>query len=202
MKNNHFNKGFVFGRLAGLKQKISKKKVKYLSIYAQCPNNLHGDAKAYGNLWGNDKVDAFMDSMKKDGKLLMGNAAELIGFFKQYDHKGKRLNNYHFYGAQPYEGNEYRAIFILAGEIVHIFEQGDEGCIHLHISRRGEKGETVEEDFQLFTEDKSMIKELRPGQTAKLKGLISEKGEADYFGDRSGIFKPYVKEIKILATDS
>ncbi|NOZ67979.1 MAG: transposase [Deferribacteres bacterium] len=82
---NHFNKGVVFGKLAGLERKKSEGGKPYIQIYLECPNDLHGDAKVYGRMWGEDRVNAFMAGLNRDGKLLMGTGLRLEGFFSQYD---------------------------------------------------------------------------------------------------------------------
>lgn len=182
------------------RKSLKKNHKKYLQIQLECPNTLHGDIKVYGRLWGDDRIEELLRTLNQDGKLMKGTALRLEGFFGQYDGEDdRRLNNYTFFKWHLFEGAEYRAVFILTGKIEDIHEtEDDEGCVHLHIARQGVNEQTVEEDFLLFAEDKAEIADLRDGQTIQAKGLIAEKGEEDYFGGSSGIFKAYVKEVKIL----
>lgn len=199
----HFNKGVVFGRLSDLVIKTSENNKKYMQLHLECPNDLHGDTRVYGRLWGDDRVEQLLGALKKDGKLMKGTGLRLEGFFSQYDGEdGQRLNNFTFFKWKPFTGAEYRAAFILTGQIEDAYETEEgEGAIHLHIVRKGANEQDVEEDFLVFTEDKDDILELQQGQIVHLKGLISEKGEEDYFGSTSGIFKAYVKEIKVLQVE-
>lgn len=196
----HFNKGVVFGRLSDLKEKTSdsENKTKYLQINLECPNELHGDTKIYGRLWGDERIDVLLKTLNQNGKLMKGTALRLEGFFGQYDDsEGRRLNNYSFFKWKHINSSEFRAAFILTGEIKEAYILNGEGCIHLHIVRPGAKNKDLEEDFILFTEDEGDISDLKQGQTVHLKGVLSEKGQEDYFGGTSGIFKAYVKEMKI-----
>jgi len=201
----HFNKGVVFGRLAGLERKRSENGKPYIQIYLECPNDLHGDAKVYGRMWGEDRIDGFMAGLNKDGKLMMGTPLRLEGFFSQYDAEdGRRLNNYTFFSWKTYEKDEeYRATFILRGRVQDVYENEDgEGVIHLHLSRPGTNDQTVEEDFILYAENRQDIHGLQEGQEVDIKGLIAEKGEEDYFGETSGIFRPYIKVLKVVEKEA
>lgn len=197
----HFNKGVVFGRLSDLKEKTadSENKTRYLQLNLECPNELHGDTKIYGRLWGDDRIDNLLKTLNQNGKLMKGTALRLEGFFGQYDGEdNRRLNNYTFFKWKLINSAEYRAAFILTGEIHDVYAKDGECCVHLHIIRSGANSKEIEEDFVLFTEDEGDVAGFKKGETVHLKGVISEKGREDYFGGTSGSFKAYIKEIKIL----
>lgn len=181
-------------------QKPSTGGVPYLQVHLEVPNTLHGDCKVYGRVWGKERIAQLQDELKKDGKFIAGTPIRLEGFFNQYDgEEGKRYNNFTFHKWDFNTAEEYRATFILVGEVKDAYVEDGEGVIALHICRSGGKGKKdIEEDFILYTDNKDLINDLHEGQTIKAKGLIAEKGKEDYFGDSSGVFRAYVKELQIL----
>ncbi|MDO8282715.1 MAG: hypothetical protein Q7U10_08885 [Thermodesulfovibrionia bacterium] len=201
MANKHFNKGIAWGKLEGLRRTTSDSvdKKPYLKIYLHCHNALHGNVKVYGRIWGADRIaEAEKLLMDEDKQLKKGMGLRLEGFFNQYDKKVEdeitRLSNFTFFQIAPYDGTEYRAVFILTGVIEIILRDLEEGSIRLSLDRQGNQPE----EFLLYTDDQKELKGLEAGQTVQIKGMMAEQGEEDYFGASSGIFRAYAKEIKIL----
>lgn len=194
----HFNAGFVWGRITKLKEELSNNGTPYLSIEIECPNGMFGNVKAYGRLWGADKITALLDAHKQHP----GATYRLQGFFSQYDKdEGTRYSNYTFFSWQPVEGKEYRATFVLTGEVTGTEKMPDgDGRIHLHLVREGQGSyKDSDEDFQVFTLDIKKLDGLRDGALVQVKGVLRYKEAEDYFGaTSSGPVRPYVMEIKVL----
>jgi len=188
----HFNKGIVFGRFSSFK--IVTGKNRRMNIILECPNSMHGDPRIFATAFG-AMVDRLQDVLLTKGK---GAALRLQGIYGQYEHDGSRTSSFTVYDWITYNESEYRAVFILIGRVEQIEKDGDEWRVHLRLSRPGGKDkDNIEEDFILYADN---IGQLSQGQTAKLKGVIARK--EDYFGDSEGSFKPYIKEISILAPET
>lgn len=198
----HFNAGFVWGRIAKLKlDRSDVKGTPYLSIELDCPNELFGNVRAYGRLWGAEKIDALIDFHKGHP----GAALKLQGFFSQYDKdEDTRYSNYTFFSWQPVEGKEFRATFVLTGEVTGTENMPDgDGLIHLYLVREGKGSyEDAKEVFQVFTLDIKKLEGLGDGALVQVKGVLRYKEAEDYFGAApSGPVRPYVMEIKVLERD-
>lgn len=193
----HFNMGVVVGRIASVEQKKSRGDGKpYLQIQFDCFNDTYGSIKAYGRLWGEAKIDAFMDQFKKHS----GAVYRFKGFFKQYDdEEGLRLSNFSFYEWAVSSANVLRAIFILVGEITGIEAPKGEGKLHIHLVREG-KGNYKEqkEDFVVYTANAQDVSGFEIGQTVKVKGLLMSTEPEDFFCETKGHVKPYAKNIEVV----
>ena len=190
----HFNMGNVWGRVAGIKLEKSNNDKPYLAIQLECGNELHGNVKTYGRLWGQDKIDAFLDYFKKNP----GTAFRFKGFFSQYDkEEGLRYSNYTFFSWLPYEGKEFRSSFILVGELTAIEKINGEGKLHLHLNRECQGNyKDIEEDFEVYTFNSQDIDGIEEGALIEVAGFLRAKEPEDAFGRASGAIKPYVMEIR------
>ena len=186
----HFNLGNVWGRVGGTKAEESTEGKPYLSIQVECPNDLFGNIKTYGRLWGKEKIDAFMDHYKKNP----GTAYRFRGFFSQYDkEEGLRLSNYTFYSWDVFNGAEFRASFVLVGLVAAIEEKKEEGMICLSLSREG----AAEEEFVVYTLTLQDLAGISEGDVIEVKGVLRYKEPEDFFGASShGTVKPYVMESR------
>jgi len=189
-----FNLGNVWGRVSGVKHKKTDKDRPYLQVQVECANELYGNVKAYGRLWGDDKITSFIDHFKQHS----GAGFRLTGFFSQYDDPdGRRLSNFTFFKWAPFEGSEFRASFILAGEVTDIKNEEGEGIIQLHLIREGKEGyKDNEESFRIYTLNAKDASGLKPGAFIQIKGLLRAREPEDYFGLPSGQVKAYAMEIK------
>lgn len=196
----HFNMANVWGRPIGeMKRERSTGKKEYLIIQIECPNELYGNIRAYGRLWGTDKIAAFLDHFKKNP----GSAYRFRGMFSQYDKEEEvRLSNFTLYGWEAISGNEFRASFLLTGIVTatQTLEHENEGVIFLHLFRQGQGSfQDIEEDFILYTLNAQDVAGLQEGDTIKVKGLLRAKEPEDYFGEKNGTIKAYImSEINIL----
>jgi hypothetical protein len=192
----HFNAGNIWGRVAEVERKYSAGGTPYLSIQVECPNSLYGNVKTYGRLWGEDKGNAFFDYHKDHP----GAAYRFRGFFSQYDkEEGKRYSNFTLYSWEAFEGGEFRAAFILTGEVTAVENKDGEGKLYLHLKREGQGDyRDVSEDFEVYFPNAQDVAGISEGDTVQVKGLLRYKEPDDYFGGSpSGPVKPYVKELKV-----
>lgn len=195
--SKHFNMGNVWGKIATVKLEESKiEKTPYLSITLECPNELFGSVRTYGRLWGKDKIDMFLDYHKKH----LGAAYKFRGFFSQYSKNGNRYSNYTFFNWQPIEGREFRACFILKGQITAI--EGDK--IFLHIEREGQENyDDIEEDFELHILNQQDIAGITAGDMVQCKGMIRRKETEDYFGGSpEGKILPFIMDLKKITDET
>lgn len=198
----HFNAGFVWGRIAKVKKQYSHSGTPYLTIEIECQNELFGNIRTYGRLWGEEKIDAFMDYHKQHP----GAAYRLQGFFSQYDkEEGTRYSNYTFFSWQPVEGKEFRATFVLTGEVTAAEKTPDnDGKLYLSLTREGSGDyKDINEDFEVYTLEPQKVDGLNHGDLVQVKGVLRYKEAEDYFGAASsGPVRPYVMEMKVFAPET
>src|SRR5512139_2188767 len=110
----HYNNGNVWGRVSAVKREHSQeRRTPYLAITVECPNEMFGNLRTYGRLWGEDKINAFIDYHKSHP----GQVYRFQGFFSQYEKDGARYSNYTFFNWQSADVKEFRAAFVLVGEV-------------------------------------------------------------------------------------
>jgi hypothetical protein len=192
----HFNSGNVWGKVASVEKQYFTGGTLYLAIQVECPNSLHGNVKTYGRLWGKEKINAFFDYHKAHP----GASYRFRGFFSQYDkEEGKRYSNYTFFSWEPFEGSEFRAVFILTGKVTAVEEKNGEAKLYLHLIREGQGDyKDIDENFEVYATNSQAVSGISEGDTVQVKGVISYREPEDYFGGSSqGPVKPYIKEIKV-----
>lgn len=194
----HYNAGHVWGRIAGIVDKYSGEGTPYLAITVECPNDMFGNVKTYGRLWGQEKIDRFQADIKANP----GAMWKLQGFFSQYDKGADRLSNYTFFTWQIATAKELRAAFVLVGEVVRTEKADEGGLIYLFISREGSgqyEGKSIDEDFQVYMLNAQEVDGLHPESIIKVKGVLRYREAEDYFGDLpEGKVRPYVMDMKVL----
>ena len=192
----HFNSGNVWGRVAKAELKHTDRNTPYLSIEVECPNSLYGNVKTYGRLYGESKANAFFDYHKAHP----GVAYRFRGFFSQYDkEEGKRYSNYTFFSWEVFDGGEFRAAFILTGEVTAVETKDGEGKISMHLMREGQgEYQDINEDFEVYMPNAQELSGISDGMTIQVKGVMSYKEAEDFFGGSpSGPVRPYVKTLKL-----
>jgi len=200
--SKHFNLGNVWGRVSDANLKYTETGTPYLAIQVECGNELHGNIRTYGRLWGQVKIDSFLDYYKQHP----GSAYRFKGFFSQYDkEEGVRYSNYTFFAWEPFTGSEFRAAFILTGEVTAVEKAGGEGKLSLHLERPG-SGDypDVEEDFEVYTPNAQQLDGISEGNVVQVKGLLCYKEQEDYFGGtpENNVVRPYVKgDIKVIENE-
>lgn len=197
----HYNGGNVWGRVADVEKKYTDGGTPYLSIQVECPNSLYGNVKTYGRMWGDAKINAFFDYHKAHP----GAAYRFRGFFSQYDKdEGRRFSNYTFFSWEVFEGGEFRAVFILTGEVTAVEVKDGEGKLYLHLIREGSGDyKDVREVFEVYTLNAQEVAGIQEGALVQAKGVMSYKEPEDYFGGSpSGPVKPYVKTLKVFGQEA
>lgn len=192
----HFNSGNVWGRVASVEKQYSQGGTPYLAIQVECPNSLYGNVKTYGRLWGEEKINAFFDYHKAHP----GAAYRFRGFFSQYDkEEGVRYSNYTFFSWEVFDGGEFRAAFILTGEVTAAETRDGEGVLGLYLVREGSGDyKDVAENFIVYAPNAQDIAGIAEGDTLQVKGVMSYKEPEDYFGGSpQGPVRPYVKTLKV-----
>jgi len=189
----HFNLGNVWGRVAGVKRETSSHKAPYLAITLECPNELFGNVKTYGRLWGEQRIEDFLGHFKAHP----GQTYRFRGFFSQYTKRDRVYSNYTFFSWEPVEGKEYRASFVLVGEVTHTSSDGQDGVLCLHVVREGKNGhDDVEEDFEVRTLNTQDVHGL-DGDIVEAAGMLRAREPEDIYGRRSGDIKPYAMDVKV-----
>jgi hypothetical protein len=194
----HYNAGAIVGVLADFKEKVSDTddRIPYLQMQFECASDIYGSVKAFARFWGRKKIDAFLAFHKKNP----GQVYNFRGFFSQYDKEseGRRLSNYTVYEWSPTSSREFLASFILKGNVLAAERLEDAGKIHLHLTREGAKGKTVDEWFEVYTINAQDIDGLEEGSTIEAKGFLRAKSPFDAYGMPSTDIRPFVMELKIL----
>jgi len=187
----HFNAGHVWGRVAEIKEETSTKKTPYLQILIEVPNENFGNVKVYGRLWGEEKITAF----KAHHQAHPEESYHFRGFFNQYEKGGVRYSNYTFYDWNAANGKEYRATFVLVGDVTKTEAVDGEGKIYLYLLREGQKGyKDMEETFEVYIGTPDDLAMMQPGMMIEIKGLLKTKEPEDFYGApaEDNTVKPYV----------
>lgn len=190
--SKHFNAGNVWGRVAEVEKKYSEGAgTPYAAITIEAPNEMYGNIKTYGRLWGRDKVDAFIDHHKKNP----GAAYRFQGFFSQYEKDDTVRSNFTFFSWQAIDTKEFRATFVLVGEV----EEIDGDRIGLYLSRPGMNGrEDTEEHLVAYALNRKDLQGIEVGETVEVKGVLRYREAEDYFGGApEGKVLPYFMALKV-----
>ena len=99
--------------------------------------------------------------------------AKYLGFFSQYDKDGKRNSNFPFFSWSPSDAKEYRAAFVLVGEVRGTSKADGDGKLLLHLVREGKNGyEDTEEDFEVYTLNAQEVNGIEDGALVEAKGVL------------------------------
>lgn len=205
-KRRHFNKATVFGSLLKKPELLTTEQSgkEYASFQVQCPNDLHGNVRTYGKIWG-EKAAAFCGAVKAGEKL------RLEGVLQQYTNDQEQLvTNFVFFNWSPCtqkQAKELRAVFILVGEVTGVSEaSSDEEGRHRdqwEVELLFEQEETEERQARsetfLFLAEKAGslgISEELIGKTVQISGALEQP--EDYFGNKKPT-RPMIKEIKVVS---
>lgn len=189
----HYNSGSVWGIIKSVQQKKSKGNgTPFLNIEIKCDNEIYGNIRTFGRLWKKERIKEFNAFYKKHPK----EAYYFRGFFNQYSRDNITYSNYTFFDWKPFDGSEFKASFVLVGDVSSTDTVDDRGILSLHLSRPGAAGfNGSEENFELYTLNAQEIDGINDGSTIKTKGYLRYKKGMDSFGEQSGEIKPYVMDI-------
>lgn len=190
--SKHFNAGNVWGRLAEVEKKYSEGQgTPYAAITIEAPNEMYGNIKTYGRLWGRDKVDAFIDHHKKNP----GAAYRFQGFFSQYEKDDTIRSNFTFFSWTPIDTKEFRCTFVLVGEVEEI--DGDKLGLYLLRPGMNDRKDT-EEHLVVHALNRKDLQGIEVGETVEVKGVLRYREAEDYFGGApEGKVLPYFMALKV-----
>lgn len=192
------NSGTLWGRIASAIRKKSDGGKPYIFITLECGNEFLGNVQTYVRLWGEERVEKFLDYYKQHPH----DAYRFFCFFNQYEDDGRTLSNYTAYKWVPYQGSELKATFILRGKITGGDLSADEPYLNLYLKREGDEGyEPAEEKFLVYLHPKMVFvkgasrEDLKEGAHVEIAGYLRAKEPEDSFGRQSSDIRPYVMEM-------
>lgn len=205
-RRKHFNRATVYGSLLKTPEILYTQAGKeYCSFLLQCPNDLHGNVRVYGKIWG-DRATQFVGEAKAGTKL------RLEGVLQQYQNEeDQTITNFVFFNWRPCtekESRELRAVFILVGRVESVDPAaGEEGAdpVHWEVALGFEQEATEERQARaetyFFRAEKLGalgISEALEEKTVQLSGVLEQP--EDYFGNKQPT-RPMIKELKIVSEE-
>lgn len=119
----HFNSANVWGRIHSMTRKTSDNDKPFVEVAINCESSAYGNVRAFGYLWGEDAVAAFMKAFRPKATV------HLRGAFAQYKGRHEAIKtSFTFWKAAPWDPatgkhKAPRAAFILVGECM-AYEEG------------------------------------------------------------------------------
>lgn len=206
-KRKHFNKATVYGSLLQAPDlKYTPNGKGYLSLQLQCPNDLHGNVRVYGKLWG-DNLEPLLQQMTP------GNKIRMEGVLQQYEREDdqKIITNFNFFSWRPCvkkEEGELRAVFVLVVEVnevaaVSSVEGGpiDEWELLVMFEQEATDKRQARSELLLLHAEKSIFGSIDPenlqGALVQISGVLEQP--EDYFGNTTKATRPMIKEMKVVS---
>lgn len=195
----HFNKGVVFGSL--LKPAATKTTTggtDYLSVQLQAANDLHGNIRVWGKLWGTAAIEEFKSAVKPGMKVRME------GFLQQYVGNEGLVTNFNFFAWRRCPEKDLldlRAVFVIVAKATAAVpaqgDRPDELLVALELLLQSETKGRVEKETFTFYADPKLLGDGSDlvGKTVSLSGVMQQS--EDYFGN-FGPTRPMIKEIKVV----
>ncbi len=196
----HFNAGNVWGKVIKAKEgKTKEKHTPFLELEIDCSHPQHGPVKAFGRLWGKEKIAVFLESLQEHKVEMF----RFKGFYGQYEEHSKRYSSYFFYDFTPpgvlKNGamGTPRAAFILVGDLTKKeLDQDAEPKLYLDVIRPG-KETSIEESFEVYLFDLETYYEIETGDLVEVRGVLRKrKAEDEYGGTTDDLIRPYVMVTK------
>ena len=193
----HYNQGNVWGIVTKAEEgKTKEKHTPYLDIETDCSSEECGRIRAYGRLWGKEKIEAFKTAHTENEKAVF----RLKGFYGQFtDEHGVTYSSYTFYDFQRLDGppkGGQRAAFILVGELTGKELIDGEGEFTIELERSGRET-TTEQKLTLRLLDLDGYYEVELFDLVELRGLIRKREGEDIFGGSTDDpIRPYVMQVK------
>ena len=194
---SHFNQGNVWGRVIKTREgKTKGKNTPFLDLEIDCANPEYGNIRAYGRLWGKEKIASFLEAYEDHEKDLF----RFKGFYGQYEEHGLTYSSYFFYTfeapKEPAIKSGPRAAFILVGELTAKELVGGEAKITLEVIRPAGESES-EERLALWFFDLDPYYEVETGDLVEIRGLLRKRETEDlYGGSTDDPIRPYVMATK------
>jgi hypothetical protein len=193
----HFNAGNVWGRILKAEEKKSRdRKTPFLELEIDCASSQYGKIRAYGRLWGREKIAALTAHHGKH----KGAHYRFKGFYNQYTDNGVRYSSYSFYDFEVTVDDgppAPRASFILVGHVLGKEMIDGEGIVTINV-RRPQKDEMVDEELTLYFFDLDPFFEVDDEDVIEVRGLLRKREAEDiYGGSTNDRFRPYVMQTRL-----
>lgn len=190
----HFNSANVWGRIHDMTRKTSENNKPFVEVAVNCESAAYGNVRAFGYLWGEDAVAAFMRDFRPK------TTVHLRGIFSQY--KGRKdaiRTNFTFWQAgawDPATGKHKtpRAAFILVGECTGYEEGADDGKLTMKIVKENPDGEDL---FELAVSAEALLTLgglPEAGRLYQVKGALAQ--DDDEFGAMEKACRPVVMAME------
>ncbi|MCP4259072.1 MAG: hypothetical protein GY774_16425 [Planctomycetes bacterium] len=210
----HCNRANVWGVLDKYKEKSTEENGRpYLEVFIDCRHNTYGSVRVLGFIWGKAGVEDFKANFTR------GDELRFSGGIQQYAGRKKvTRTTFNFYILKPGPVKEYKAAFILVGDVVSLEGETLEILIKNEYrsdvqkgnrsgTQKGNKSDVQKGNRSGFQPDTFKIhlprdvlldlnKTPESGQTISAKGYIIHP--EDEFGDATGPQQPVIKELKFL----
>jgi len=195
--SSHFNFGNVWGTVIKAKEgETKKRKTPFLDLEIDCASPEYGRVKAYGRLWGKEKIADFLEAYKGHEKDMF----RFKGFYGQYEERDLTYSSYFFHTFEPpgktASNKGPRAAFILVGDLVSKELVEGEGRIVLEVVRPAGESES-EEKLTLWLFDLDPYYEIEPGDLVEMRGHLRKREAEDFYGGSTDDpIRPYVMTVK------
>ncbi len=194
----HYNQGNVWGRVTKAEDGHTRdKKTPFLDLEINCSNHDFGPVRAFGRLWGKEKIQAFKSALKGHEKDFF----RFKGYYGQYSdgENNIRYSSYFFYDFERLDSSPKggpRAAFILVGELDQKELVDGEGRIVLEVIRSTKERET-DERFELVLFDLEAYYEIEVGDLIEVRGNVRKReGEDLYGGSTQDSISVYAMQVK------
>jgi len=192
--SSHFNAGNVWGIVTKCEEKKSEGKgTPFLNLEIECKNPDQGSVRAWGRMWGKEKIAAFLEHLKAHKNDLV----RLKGFYDQYEDRGTRYSSYFFYDFQKVKPEDLpRAAFILVGDLLKKELVDGEALLTLEVVQ---KRKDIDKASQLavWLLDVMAFYETEPGDLIEVRGTLRKREAEDFCGGSTDDpIRPYVITTK------
>jgi len=194
---SHFNRGNVWGTVMKTREgETKKRKTPFLDLEIDCGSSEHGKVKAFGRLWGKEKIAAFLEAYKGHEREMF----RFMGFYGQYEENGLTYSSYFLYSFEvPGKSGSNkgpRAAFILVGDLVSKELVDGEARIVLEVIRPAGESDS-EEKLTLWLFDLDPYYEIEQGDLVEMRGHLRKREAEDFFGGSTDDpIRPYVMTVK------
>jgi hypothetical protein len=190
----HFNAGNVWGKILKAEEKKTRdKKTPFLELEIDCGSSQYGNVRAYGRLWGKEKITALVTHHGQH----KGASYRLKGFYNQYSDNEVRYSGYSFYDFEAVAPDTHpvpRASFILVGQVMKKEMIDGEGIVTLIVSRP-QKDQKIDEELTLYFFDLDPFFEIESEDIIEVRGLLRKREAEDiYGGSTNDKFRPYIMQ--------
>ncbi len=199
-EQRHKNFGFVSGIPKNVTFEGAKRKKRYLSFEVMCPGH-DGSLTAYGRMRGDEtELKSFHTFCEKNP----GSPVRLKGVINQFtsnDEGARRLTNFTFFRWEPAVTGDYKAAFVVIGELLGKDISEGEGMLTITISRpTNQEGEeqTESEPLVFHVINSKEIEELTEGSLIEIKGKLRPRTPESEYGEATSPIRPYVEKIRII----